>query len=111
MWIQNTTLTTNPKYLYFVDMENYPNYNSLFIACNSEITELILQNLNASRVNVYNKWEGSTINHIVDSEYVQDEFTIDTSYNPQISHTSIFHCISDDKYYQYIGQNLVEINL
>lgn len=111
MWMQNTTLTADPKYLYFVDMRKYLNYNSLFIACNSEITELILQNLNASRVNVYNKWEGSTINHIVDSEYVQDEFTIDTSYNPQISHTSIFHCISDDKYYQYIGQNLVEINL
>lgn len=111
MWLQDTTLTTNPKYLYFVDMRNYINYNSLFIACNSEITELVLQNIAPHQLKVYNKWKGSTINHIVDSEYVQDEFTIDTSYNPQISHTSIFHCISDDKYYQYIGQNLVEINL
>ena len=111
MWLQDTTLTTDPKYLYFVDMRNYINYNSLFIACNSEITELVLQNIAQHQLKVYNKWKGSDVNHIVDSEYVQDEFTIDTSYNPQISHTSIFHCISDDKYYQYIGQNLVEINL
>lgn len=111
MWLQDTTLTTDPKYLYFVDMRNYRNYNSLFVACNFEITELVLQNIAQNQLKVYNKWEGSTINHIVDSEYVQDEFTIDTSYNPQISHTSIFHCISDNKYYQYIGQNLVEINL
>ena len=103
-----TTFNQSPMYMYLIRLFGK---KSFFIVSPIELTEELLNQQAESDLTVYNIWRPQIYNHIVDSEYIQSEFTIEEGYDPNISKTIILYNNKDKSYYQWNNTKFEKIDI